>query len=95
MQVTSKDVFVLRFVATPVLEESHGIGSCRYSVLFQSLSLCLGIGNNGLPSEEWWVEDHAHQVLCIYCPFVDVTVVFNMCRFGICYQVACLWLDCV
>jgi hypothetical protein len=77
MQVTSKDVFVLRFVATPVLEESHGIG------------------NNGLPSEEWWVEDHAHQVLCIYCPFVDVTVVFNMCRFGICYQVACLWLDCV
>jgi hypothetical protein len=43
-RVTSKDVFVLRFVATPVLEESHGIG------------------NNGLPSEEWWVEDHAHQV---------------------------------
>ena len=36
VQVTSKDVFVLGLVATPVLEDSPGIGSCGYSVSFHN-----------------------------------------------------------
>ena len=50
-QLTAKSSFVLLYVPTPSLGRSQAGRTERD-----------GVGQD-LPVEEWWVEDHAHQVL--------------------------------
>lgn len=63
-QITSKSCYVLRFVPTPAPAASP-VPSREWYTTFCMIQYCNKniVGSSSLfPFEDWWVEDHAHQV---------------------------------